>query len=285
MSTAMEPIRTVGHYPAVTAVMVTSNRLALREKALKCFDSQTYQPRHIVVLDTSDPIGHDGTSTGPSICRAGNALMAYRTPGDLTIGELRNMANGIMTRDTEIIVHFDDDDYSHPNRIAEQVALLQSSGADAVGYNEMLFWRGESDLGCQIAGTGEAWLYSNPRPDYALGTSLCYWRKAWERRPFAALPLPGGRAGEDQDWLDGIASGRGPGVKLWSVSTIAALVGEGGGAQLWAPNGQPRMIARIHGGNTSTAYDPALMRASEMQGSGWRRVPEWDSYCREVMEC
>ena len=44
----------------------------------------------------------------------------------------------------DILVHLDDDDYSHPNRIAEQVVLLQSSGADCVGYREMLFWQNRS---------------------------------------------------------------------------------------------------------------------------------------------
>ena len=62
-----------------------------------------------------------------------------------TIGtKLRNFAgeaNGPAWM-PEILIHWDDDDYSHPNRIAEQVALLQSSGADAtVGFREMLFWR------------------------------------------------------------------------------------------------------------------------------------------------
>ncbi len=47
------------------------------------------------------------------------------------------------------------------------------------------------------------------------------------------------------------------------------------------------MIARIHNGNTSSAYDPIEMERhnvlprSERQ---WSRVPEWDKVCREVME-
>ena len=41
---------------------------------------------------------------------------------------------------------------------------------------------------------------------------------------------------------------------------------------------QPRMIARIHAGNTSNAYLD-FERKSE-----WRRVPEWDAYARSIME-
>jgi hypothetical protein len=270
--------------------MLTADRPELARRAVECFRAQTYPAKRLNVLDSGlSPVFRIPDHT------VGQAVFWQHAEAE-SIGELRNFANE--DSHTDILIHWDDDDYSHPNRIAEQVAVLQSSGADAVGYNEMLFWdgrkyaaaRNREDVGPiggqdgrMIVGCGEAWLYSNPRPDYALGTSLCYWRKTWKRRPFAALPLPGGRAGEDQDWLDGIASGRGPGVKLLSVSSRP--IDDDPPMHI---NEQPRMIARIHGGNASTAYDPALMRASETQGSGWRRVPEWDSYCRgvmEVMEC
>ena len=45
-------------------------------------------------------------------------------------------------------------------------------------------------------------------------------------------------------------------------------------------------IARIHGGNSSSAYDPVQMWAhnnlSEVERN-WYRVPEWDEYCRQRM--
>jgi hypothetical protein len=37
------------------------------------------------------------------------------------------------------------------------------------------------------------------------------------------------------------------------------------------------MIASIHGGNTSGSYK--LIE----QSTSWRRVPEWDAYCRDWM--
>jgi glycosyltransferase involved in cell wall biosynthesis len=178
--------------------------------------------------------------TGPA------RLVSYPNDGGKTIGALRNEANALARAD--ILVHFDSDDWSHPNRIAEQVALLQSSGADVVGYREMLFWRDDG---------GEAWLYSNKNPGYALGTSLCYWRRTWERKPFPATSY-----GEDLQFCTGLKV---CGVPAFGCSGEAYH--------------DPRMIARIHHGNTSTAYKPENMaRASE-----WKRVPEWDQYCRSVM--
>ena len=182
-----------------------------------------------------------------------------------TIGELRNAANSHIEGvevNADIIIHWDDDDYSHPNRIAEQVALLQSSGADCVGYRKMLFWRKiqptVEELMFTVPPPAEAWLYSNPNPGYCLGTSLCYWRKTWERKPFQATSQ-----GEDLQFCTGLKCA---GIdSTWHESYRDASL-------------QPRMIARIHAGNTSNAYLD-FERKSE-----WRRVPEWDAYARSIME-
>jgi len=71
--------------------------------------------------------------------------------------------------------HFDHDDWSCPTRLAEQVAFLQSSGASIVGYRDMPFY----DVRTQ-----RVTFYQQPKPNYALGTSLMYWRSAWEQHPF-----------------------------------------------------------------------------------------------------
>jgi hypothetical protein len=47
-------------------------------------------------------------------------------------------------------------------------------------------------------------------------------------------------------------------------------------------NAGPRMIARIHAGNArNPAYWPEQMRAYPAH---WKRVPEWDDYCRRTLE-
>jgi len=134
----------------------------------------------------------------------------------------------------------------------------------------MLFWResvpgslphglAEYDCGCGDC-QGEAWLYSNSDAKYALGTSLCYWRRVWERKPFAATSQ-----GEDEKFIRGL--------KVVSIPSRND------------PEGQPRMIARIHSGNTSTAYRIEGMEreARRSVAPHWKRVPEWNDYCRGVM--
>jgi len=214
-------------------MLMSPGREAFQHQAVKCFNSQTY--------------------TG------GLRLLTLPADPARTIGAMRNYANSLLT-ECDIVCHWDDDDWSHENRIAEQVALLQATGADCVGYNEMLFWRERAP-----GRPGESWLYSNQNPRYALGTSLCYWRLAWEARPF-----PDMQHGEDTEWLKGVRS--------HAVSTFGLMKPAGA---------DPRMIARIHSGNSSSAYNPremaenAGMPALERQ---WSRVPGWDKVCREVME-
>ncbi len=239
--------------PTVCCVLLTANRPEMARQAVESFRRQTYDPvkRMLMILDTGDPEWFDPASDAEN-----EYLLSGSQHAGKTVGELRNITNECARAD--ILCHWDDDDYSHPNRIAEQVALLQASGAQACGYNQMLFWReGEpprygaiSDY--EPARLGEAWLYTGST---ICGTSLCYWRTAWERKHFEAM-----NNGEDTRWLMG--------MKTAACSSIV--------------DDAPRMAARIHSGNTSNAYNPQVMRAVEKQGGEWRRVSEWDEHCRKV---
>ena len=253
--------------PFVCAIMLTRDRPAMAARAVECFRRQTYERKFLFVLDTSI------SSWSPSARRAlaqspeseGQSWLP-RLRGK-SIGALRNVANAAALE--PIVVHWDDDDWSHPNRIAEQVALLQSSGADAVGYREMLFWRQRVQYydGGGIVGPGQAWLFASQSPKpYALGTSLCYWRKTWEAKPFPEVIQPHDPSvnwGEDTAWCRGlkIANSADYGI----IDSIGDVVMH------------PPMIASIHGGNTSPAY-------SKLDPPEWKRVPQWDDYCMEAMK-
>lgn len=226
----------------------------MARQAVEAFRRQTYQNKKLLVWNSGTQL-HDEGLTGPDQWQ----VRSTNPAGD-TIGQLRNSAIRYaleQIRYAEIIVTFDDDDISHPNRIAEQIQLLQSSGADVVGYSEALFWR-EPFLGAP-GGPGQAWRYTSRNANKPLGTSLCYWRRTWERKPFQATSH-----GEDDKFLAGL--------KVLSLSSRDCDWSE------LSPEGHPRMVCRIHPGNTSSAYDPKKMaRAKE-----WQRVPQWDEHCRGV---
>ena len=262
--------------PSVCCVMLTANRPAMAKQAVECFRAQTYnsEQRILFVCDT----GNDTKWSADLYGKENEGFFDATPHKGKSIGELRNLA--MRCFESEIVIHWDDDDFSHPNRIAEQVALLQSSGADCVGYNECLFWREPvhsvefparqpGGRTCVRNIPGEAWLYRNPDPHYALGTSLCYWRKTWERKLFEATSQ-----GEDLRWIAGLKVAAVSGID-WADSRFAQYS--------TVDKHVPRMIARIHSGNTSTAYKPeAMQREAQKRDGMWKRVPEWDSYCAGV---
>lgn len=258
--------------PSVTMVALYANRPEFAESILKVFRNQTYENKWLLIYNNGrEPF------TARLEPREALASDIGRTAA---IGELRNLANTCSASD--IIVHGDVDDWSHPNRISEQVALLQASGADVVGYNEMLFARyvqlserdvygpdGDEHKPCDVA--EEAWLYTSPVPKPTLGTSLCYWRKTWKRKPFnPTLPNNRESLGEDTEFIRGLNAVAVSSVVHHAPKDLLERLNRG-------EDFLPRMIARIHGSN-STRYN-----IQDARGTSWKRVPEWDARVREIL--
>ena len=240
--------------PLVCAIMLTRDRPVMAERAVRSFEAQTYQRKRLVILDTG---------TGTITRHRGHFQYSGLGGSSLSIGLLRNKANG-MADEGAILVTWDDDDYSHPNRIAEQVALLQSSGAACVGYSQTLFW----DTVTPPA--GQAWVYSGA----PIGASFAYWRKTWEAQPFENVS----RGEDDRFWKALRVAGK-------HVATVSGF-----GLPFADPRKEdepvreypppPRMIHHVHGGNTWT---PDYAKAAAHGSNNWRRAPEWDDYCCERM--
>lgn len=253
--------------PKVVAVMLIADRKELGEKAVACFRAQTYQNKRLIIFDTGKEAFRQEFQTGLP------ESWWWEESHGRTIGELRNRAAEIPPAlDADIIVHWDSDDWSHPQRIEEQVELLKDGSAGCVGYSDMLFWRTFQptiqQLTVGVPRPSEAWLWRGAQ-NRPIGTSLCYWRWIWEAHPFKALPI-GDSVGEDVDFVrrvDAIA------VTIAVTSDVYMPIRP-------FPNdrdcGQrlPRMIARIHAGNTSTGYGQIE------SSSSWKRIAEFDAFCR-----
>jgi len=158
----------------VSAIMPTSGRPEMAARAIECFDAQTWPDKELVIAD--DP-------HAPSFPEGVERWdIEYFRIGRLEVGAKRNICCGRSRG--EVILHWDDDDYSAPGRIADQVARLVASGKSVTGYNSMLF-----------EGDGELWQYTGGE-ECTLGTSLCYWRDYWKEHPFLSLQI-----GEDGDFV------------------------------------------------------------------------------------
>ena len=246
--------------PSVCAICITADRPEMTAEAVEAFERQTYGNKRLVIYDTSTR----GITRYPGHfqhCEIGGSVK--------TVGELRNSANALAAED--VLLHWDSDDLSHPYRIAEQVALLQSSGADVVGYNRMLFWDTRWDINRMLFWDtrwdtrhySAAWIYTGE----ILGTSLCYWRPTWEQTPFRDR----GWHNEDFGFVTDVISRGGKVVAEDSVVMADAQTYVGS---------RPRMVARIHAGNAKNSSYQNFADAP----LHWKRAPEWADYCRRMCE-
>ena len=181
--------------PSVTAVCLTADRQDFTDRAVRCFLRQTYPNKHLLIYDNGKvPYKMERVATS-------QITLVRVEPRGSSIGELRNEANALVKSD--VIMHWDSDDISEPERMSVHVRELQASGNNVIGSYRMLFWNSVKS---------EAWMYANDAV-FSLGTSLCYSRWVWEHTPFEHR----GR-GEDLTW------GRKVGVsKLAYLGMIAEI--------------------------------------------------------------
>ncbi len=100
--------------------------------------------------------------------------------GKPSVGQMRN--TGCEAARGDVIAHFDDDDFSHPERLADQIPRL--NGAQVTGYHTMRFTDGV-----------KWWLYHSSA-NFALGTSLVYRKTWWDYHRFENVNV-----GEDNGFV------------------------------------------------------------------------------------
>jgi glycosyltransferase involved in cell wall biosynthesis len=177
--------------PLVSCLCVTRNRREWLPKAIACFLAQDYENRELVIVADGEDVS-DVVPVDPRI-----KLLTLKQ-GPYTLGAKRNL--GCMWLDAEIVAHFDDDDYSAPGRLTDQVTRLLESGKAVTGYNTLRYTDGE-----------RSWMYLGT-PLFAAGTSLVYRRDWWEKNPF-----PSKDVGEDRDFAN---------EACWAHQMTAAPAGE-----------------------------------------------------------
>ncbi len=112
--------------PRVSCLMVTANRLKLASRAVRCFKNQTYPNKELVVIDDGE------ADYGPLLAELPADEVRYvklEKKPDSILGKLRNRSLEEATG--EFRLHWDDDDWIHPDRIQRQVDVMQQ-GYDAV---------------------------------------------------------------------------------------------------------------------------------------------------------
>ena len=115
--------------PLVTCIMPTRNRHALAALAVENFRAQSWPKLELVIVDDSERVFMPRNSDG---------IRVLWTQDQQSVGDKMNAA--CEKAKGEIIVKWDDDDWSGPDRIRDQVAALMLRRADmcSFGYDEIL---------------------------------------------------------------------------------------------------------------------------------------------------
>lgn len=185
--------------PLVSCVMPTWNRRRFIPCAIDCFLRQTYEPRELVILDDGDEPIED------LIPKDSRIRYIFENRRRIT-GDKRNRVNELALG--PIICHWDDDDWSAADRIANQVVVLKKTGKNVTGYGTLLFWDEKEK---------QAKRYRSGITHYVCGTTLCYLKEFWGVHHFRAR-----QEASDNDFVYPIA------------------------AHIAASGDYSRMVARIH---------------------------------------
>jgi glycosyltransferase involved in cell wall biosynthesis len=192
--------------PRLTCIMPTADRRRFVPGAIAAFLAQGRDDSELVILD-------DGADSVADLIPDDPRIRYVRETERRALGDKRNRLCELARGD--IILHWDDDDWHAPDRIARQLAAMDSSGADLCGVEHVVFLSDDGE---------QAWDYVyRGRRRWVCGGSLAYRRVFWEGHPF-----PGLRSGEDTRWVFNAA-----------------------GAAIQVVDAPDLFVARVHAGNTS----------------------------------
>lgn len=150
----------------VSCIMPTRGRTQYAHMAVACFLRQRWPEKELIILDDLEVRSF---SVAPDF--EGVHYHIHERP--MKIGDKRNRCCALAKG--SFVAHFDDDDFSAPERLEDQMDRLLATGAQLTGYSSMVIERGR-----------ELWMYTG-RENFALGTSFLYRREFWERYRFRSL--------------------------------------------------------------------------------------------------
>jgi hypothetical protein len=161
--------------PLVSLVMPTFNRAKFIPTALRCFYQQTYPNLELIVVD-------DGEESFPL---PPDSRIRRVTPIQkrASTGAKRNQ--GVAIARGEIIANWDDDDWSSPHRIEDQVQRLLKSGKSVTGYSDTI----------RVDEKGSLWTSEPSIPFPASGTSQTFFKSYWLRHRYPNISM-----GEDSEF-------------------------------------------------------------------------------------
>jgi glycosyltransferase involved in cell wall biosynthesis len=122
--------------PLVSCLMTTYDRLSLAKYAVLSFAAQTYPAKELVVVSDGQARFRHALERYAAALGLERVRFVYAGAERLTLGRLRNLS--VEAAMGDIVCQWDDDDYSHPERLKLQVDELIRTDAGASFFNDHL---------------------------------------------------------------------------------------------------------------------------------------------------
>lgn len=111
--------------PLISCMMATRGRDGMIQRAIRCFQAQVYAPLELVIV--RDPRGERVDLSAH--CLHDRRIRIIDGASGMELGALRNLL--VQEARGEYVATWDDDDWSAPNRLAEQMRVIAESGKAA----------------------------------------------------------------------------------------------------------------------------------------------------------
>ena len=152
----------------VTVICPTYNRRPYIPSMIACFLSQTFTDSELIIVDDGTDSIADLIPDNPRI-----RYIRLESAQRLSTGVKRNIA--IEQARGEFIVHFDDDDWSAPGRIAHQISELERTNKQVLTYYNIPYWNVD---------TRNLYIFHPVWLGCPHGASFCYRKDWWSHHKF-----------------------------------------------------------------------------------------------------
>lgn len=136
----------------ISCLMVTRDRLGLAMRAMRCFADQTYPERELVVVSEGEDWYRGALERYAETLGIERARFVRAEAGQ-SLGALRNIT--MEAASGPVLCQWDDDDCSHPDRLARQYEAMRREEADACFLTEHLQYLQREGILFWIDWTGE----------------------------------------------------------------------------------------------------------------------------------
>jgi len=176
----MEEKNSINNKCLVSCVMPTKNRRMFVSQSIKYFQNQDYPNKELIIYDT-------GTDKVKDLVPNSKEIHYFSSDLELKLGEVRNVA--INHSKGDIIITWDDDDWSGENRISKQVQSIIKNEGDLTCFTHSFTYDMNND---------QCWLISRKTDeDMTVNATLAFRKRVWEK----LVKYPPLSVGEDNKFL------------------------------------------------------------------------------------